>query len=324
MKIHLTLPALFAVLLLAGCASQIPLEIRQGPDSPAPSEVRGNIGAHAGRAVRWGGLLLETQNRQTVTRLVILARPLTRDGEPSGSDTSLGRFIAIVPGFLDPKVYAPDRLVTVTGILRGSEHGTVGTHDYLYPVVEAAAWYLWPEPEPPYGTPYPWWYDPWYGPWWYGGWYDPWWYDPWYYPHWYPHLRPPKHRPKPPPEPDITPLPPPHHRPLRPPESGTPVPPESGTPRPPRHDVAPAPGTPRPPRRDGTPAPGPDADRPRGNRPEVRQPPPPPPETERRRWREREREQRETIRPAPPPEIAPDTERPLHRLLQRWREREPQ
>lgn len=317
MKIRFTLPALLAVLLLAGCTSQIPLAIRQGPDSPAPAVVRENLGAYAGQAMRWGGLLLETQNRAEVTRLIILARPLSRDGEPVGSDTSLGRFIAIVPGFLDPKIFAPDRLVTVTGILRGSERGKVGAHDYLYPVIEAAAWHLWPEPEPPYGTPYPWWYDPWYGPWWYGGWYDPWWYDPWYYPRWYPHLRPPKHRP-PPPAPDSTPIPPPH-RPPRPPQGGSPVAPESDTPR---HDVAPAPGTPRPPRRDESPPPRPDADRPRNDRPAVRQPPPPPPANERQRWQEREREHRGSIRPVPPV-MEQDRDGNLQRLFQRWREREP-
>jgi outer membrane lipoprotein len=301
MRLHRrTLPALLAILLLAGCTSQIPLEIRQGPDSPAPAVARENLDAYAGQAVRWGGLLLETQNRTAVTRLVILARPLTRDGEPVDSDTSLGRFIAIVPDFLDPEVYAADRRVTVTGILRGSERGTVGGHDYLYPVVEAAAWYLWPEPEPTYAMPYPWWYDPWYGPWWYGSWYDPWWYDPWYYPHGYPHLRPPEHRPRPPPENDTL---PPHHRPRHPPAHDLPLPPEPGTPRPPRHEA-------RPP-------PGPGTERPRDARPVERQPP----AVQHRRWHEREQEHREPVHPAPPPAVEPAPEVPGQPHFRHWRER---
>jgi outer membrane lipoprotein len=190
-----------AALLLAGCASQVPLLIRQGPaDSPTPAEVRVHPGDYRGRTVRWGGLLIATGNLAQATRLTLLARPLTRDGEPALGDASLGRFIAIVPAFLDPQVYATDRLVTVTGTVLGSETARVGDHAYIYPLVEAQAWYLWPEPEAPYGYPYPWWYDPWYGPWWYGSWYDPW-YSPWYYPRWYPH----HHRPHKPGPPDTAP-----------------------------------------------------------------------------------------------------------------------
>ena len=65
--------------------------------------------------VTWGGLLIATGNLAQATRLTLLARPLTRDGEPALGDASLGRFIAIVPEFLDPKLYAPDRRLTVAG-----------------------------------------------------------------------------------------------------------------------------------------------------------------------------------------------------------------
>lgn len=257
MKPRITLAApvmLFVALLLTGCASQVPLLIRQGPaDSPTPAEVRGHVDAYTGRTVRWGGKLLATENRAQSTRLTILARPLTGDGEPALGDASLGRFITIVPDFLDPKVYTTGRLVTVTGSVRGGETDRVGEHAYVYPLVEAQAWYLWPEPEVPYGYPYPWWYDPWYGPWWYGGWYDPW-YSPWYYQRWYPYSHPHRHKPE---------------RPATPP--GT-------DPWPPRPDHPPtAPHKARPRQdSDGTPPPAhlgsPQADRPVQRRPESRTP----------------------------------------------------
>jgi outer membrane lipoprotein len=179
---HISLSAL-AALLVAGCASQVPLPIREGPaDSPAPTAVRGQVGDYAGQAVRWGGVLIATENRADTTRLTILARPLASDGEPGSGDASLGRFIAIVPEFLDPKVYAPERLVTVTGTLRGSESGRVGEHPYTYPVLEARAWYLWPRPSvSPYYYDDPWFYDPW----WYDRWHDPWYYGG--YPYAYPY-----------------------------------------------------------------------------------------------------------------------------------------
>ena len=182
MRFHFPNPGLTGLLLallLGGCASQVPLAIREAPaDSPSLALVRGDDTAgYQGQQVRFGGTIIETVNETDTTRLTVLGRPLSRDGEPTLSDDSSGRFIAVVPEFLDPKVYAADRDITVTGTLLGSEAGKVGEYDYSYPVVEATAWYLWPrETLPPYRYN-PWydpWYDPFYGPWYYRPWYDPW------------------------------------------------------------------------------------------------------------------------------------------------------
>jgi len=167
---------LLLALLLSACASQVPLNIRKAPaDNPALEQVRENTTGYLGRQVRWGGTIIATSNREASTVLTMLGRPLYRGGEPKFTDDSTGRFIAIVPEFLDPQVYAPDRQVTVSGTLLHTEDGKVGEHPYNYPVVQADAWYLWPEEtEPPYGYRYP-------------GWYDPWYYDPWYPPYAYPY-----------------------------------------------------------------------------------------------------------------------------------------
>jgi outer membrane lipoprotein len=173
-------------LMLSACASQIPQAIRQAPvDNPSVEAVRGNTADYLGREVRWGGRLIETENREHATWLTVLSSTsLSKDGEPQSGDDNGGRFIAIVPAFLDPKVYAVDRKVTVTGTLLRTETRPVGQFPYTYPVVQASSWYLWPEDaEPPYyGYPYPGWYNPWYGPW-----VGPWYANPWYpygYPYW--------------------------------------------------------------------------------------------------------------------------------------------
>ncbi len=170
--------ALLLTLLLHACASQVPPLIREAPAGSASlAEVRAQPADYPGRPVRWGGTIIETGNREDATRLTVLGRPLGDSGEPAFTDDSAGRFIAIVPEFLDPKVYAADRRVTVTGTLSHTEAGKVGEYPYTYPVVQANAWYLWPvETERPYGHEYPGWYDPWYRPW----------YDPWY-PYGYPY-----------------------------------------------------------------------------------------------------------------------------------------
>ncbi len=185
MNRHASLPALtalLAALLLSACASQIPQPIREGPaDSPAPKAVSEQVDIYQGQLLRWGGTIIKTDNSKEATRLTVLGRPLFSDGEPRLTDDSSGRFIAIVPGFLDPKVYAPDRRVTVTGTLQGSETGKVGEHAYRYPVIEAQAWYLWPRQT----DTYHYYDDPWYDPWWYDRWYSPWYYRG--YPYAYPY-----------------------------------------------------------------------------------------------------------------------------------------
>jgi outer membrane lipoprotein len=170
-------------LMLTACASQIPQAIREAPaDNPSLEAVRGNTADYLARQVRWGGKLIGTENRENATWLTVLGESLSKDGEPQSGDDSTGRFIAIVPEFLDPKVYAADRKVTVTGTLQRTETRLVGEFPYSYPIVQAQSWYLWPDvSEAPYGYPYPGWYDPWYGPW-YGPWPGPW--RPYGYPYW--------------------------------------------------------------------------------------------------------------------------------------------
>ena len=158
---------LLLALLLSACASQVPLIIREAPaGSVSLAQVREHAADYLGRPVRWGGTIVETVNRENATWLTVLERPLYKYGEPEFTDDSAGRFIAIVPEFLDPKVYAPDRRVTFTGTLLRTEAGKVGEFPYSYAVVRADAWYLWArEVERPYGYEDPWYYWPWYDPW---------------------------------------------------------------------------------------------------------------------------------------------------------------
>ena len=166
---------LLLTLLLSACASKVPQAIREAPaDSPSLQQLRSQDSDYLGRQTRLGGTIIHTENREDATWLTVLGLPLYSDGAPRLTDDSAGRFIAIVPEFLDPQVYAPDRQVTITGTVLHTEAGKVGEYTYSYPVVQADAWYLWPtRTNVPYGYPSPLWHDPWY-------------YDPWY-PYGYPY-----------------------------------------------------------------------------------------------------------------------------------------
>jgi len=171
----LHISCLLSTLLLASCASQVPVNIRQAPpNNPLLDEVRDNAVSFQSRQVRWGGEILQLDNRENATVLSVLARPLSKDGEPRSTDSSQGRFIAHIPIFIDPKVYTMGREVTVRGTVAGIETRQVGEYPYTYVVVKATDWYLWPEAVQYPADYYRWWY------------YDPWIYHPWYgYPYYH-------------------------------------------------------------------------------------------------------------------------------------------
>ena len=184
--------ALFLLALITACASQVPVAIRE-PITGAP-DVQGARAASTeliGKRVRWGGVIANVENRKQDTWIVLVDRPLNRFGRPDDSDKSGGRFIARIPGFLDPVTYEKQREMTVTGVLAESITRAIGDFPYRYPVVDVDTYYLWAKPLP---ATYPYYHDPF--------WYDPWYAHRWYRPH--PHPRPPPPpapQPPPPPQP---------------------------------------------------------------------------------------------------------------------------
>jgi outer membrane lipoprotein len=159
---------------LYACTSAVPELVRTAPEGdPSLPLVMSVPERYLNATVRWGGTIAGVHNLAGETRVEIVARELSRNGEPKSYDRSEGRFIAIFSHFLDPVIYAPDRNLTVVGRFSETTVKQLGDMDYRYPVVKVTAHYLWPKPVPRYEY------------------YDPFFYDPWYpfrYPHpWYRH-----------------------------------------------------------------------------------------------------------------------------------------
>lgn len=162
---HQILTLTTLILLLGGCSS-VPETIREAPPDAPPLQVvrQAPPEAYLGAQVRWGGTISRTENLQDKTRIEIVARSLYNDGEPKQVDTSAGRFLAVIGGFLDPAIYATGRRLTIVGEITGHKERKLGDMTYSYPVVKVKAHYLWPPPierDDPYGPRH---YDPWY-PW---------------------------------------------------------------------------------------------------------------------------------------------------------------
>ncbi len=135
-----------ALLAGAGCAS-VPEGIEDpGRDSPDLATVRGAPEAHQGETVRWGGTIAAVDNREDETLIAVVARDLQRHGQPREGDTTPGRFLARIDGFLDPAIYRTGRPITVRGTVDGTRKRAVGDYEYDHVVVATTGHHLWPQP----------------------------------------------------------------------------------------------------------------------------------------------------------------------------------
>lgn len=164
-----------ALLISTGCAHRGPEAIRLAEVLPVTvKQAKASPEQFRNVRVRWGGTLVNVENRERETLMEVLSRPLDSDGYPDVEATAGPRFLARVDGFVDPAEYAAKRLVTVVGSINGTTDGLIGEYAYSYILVDGDAVHLWPVPSPRPCCPLHPRYDPWYYPWDYP-WYGPWW-----------------------------------------------------------------------------------------------------------------------------------------------------
>ena len=140
----------WSVVLLGGCAAQVPLVIRTPPsNNPSIDEVLADFSHYQETAVRWGGAITSVKNKEHDTWIEVVRRTLDQEGAPLVTDTSLGRFVVRIGEFLDPAIYHIGRRITVYGTVYGKIEGhiTYPTREHLYtdPLVKAKSFYLWSE-----------------------------------------------------------------------------------------------------------------------------------------------------------------------------------
>ncbi|MEE4379616.1 MAG: Slp family lipoprotein [Candidatus Competibacteraceae bacterium] len=155
-----------AVMMLAGCANSggyNPLR-DTAFKGPTLQTVRTELGpdSYKGSRVRWGGEIARVENQRTETWLEVVEKPLQRSGRPRDVNTSEGRFIARISGFLDPAIYAAGRQITVIGKLTDKIQRTIGEYPYQFPVVAVDNYQLWEVRRDPEVIYY---HDPFWGPW---------------------------------------------------------------------------------------------------------------------------------------------------------------
>jgi outer membrane lipoprotein len=137
--------ALPATLLLAvaGCASP-PVFKDAPPPSPPPAEVALAPERYHGIEVIWAGKILGTRNLADTTEVQVIAYPTDASQRPDQSAPTQGRFIVVLPGYVEPLDFPPGRFLTVRGHLQGTRVGSVDAHDYVYPLLQQGDLHLWP------------------------------------------------------------------------------------------------------------------------------------------------------------------------------------
>ncbi|HEX7340853.1 MAG TPA: Slp family lipoprotein [Rhodanobacteraceae bacterium] len=134
---------ILAALLLAACAPKPIYKPATDTIHALPRTVAQTPEHYGHAAVIWGGRIVKVTNLADRTEIELLAYPLDSSQRPQIGSAAGGRFIAIVPGYLEPLNYPPGRLMTISGRLAGTRGGKVGHADYVFPLVDADQYHLW-------------------------------------------------------------------------------------------------------------------------------------------------------------------------------------
>ena len=148
----LTMPLIGILALLTGCATVASAPPSAQVEAVTVSEVIERPELFLNEDIVWGGTVLKVENRSDETWIEIIQRPLGRNDYPDLSKRSNGRFLAVVPGFLDPLDYANGRSITINGIVNGKETRKISEADYTYPVIAVADHRLWQKSQTRYAN----------------------------------------------------------------------------------------------------------------------------------------------------------------------------
>ncbi|AXF75698.1 Slp family lipoprotein [Erwinia tracheiphila] len=150
--------------LLAGCAS-VPDSVRGTSPTPQQDLVRvmNAPQLYIGQESRFGGKVVKVTNKNGVTRLEIAGMPLDDTARPVLGSPSTGRIYADIKGFADP-VDFNGQMVTVVGIITGTEKGQIGEASYNFVTIKVNGYQRWHLTQQIITPPQP--VDPWiwYGP----------------------------------------------------------------------------------------------------------------------------------------------------------------
>ena len=139
----LLLSGSLALLMLAACAPAPIYPTSTSAIIATPIQVAQSPERYAGGQVIWGGRIVQVKNYADHSEIELLAYPLDASQRPKANDSGNGRYIAVMPGYIEPLDYPNGHLMTVSGKLNGSRAGKVGEADYVFPQVSVVQSHVW-------------------------------------------------------------------------------------------------------------------------------------------------------------------------------------
>lgn len=134
-------------LLLTGCISPLPRTALDKVDRQTSfAMVADNPSAYLDRHLLLGGVVLAVEEMDEGSLLEVMEWRLTPWGEPLALHEAGRRFLVRSAQQLDPGRYQPGRLVTLTGVVLGSETRLRGEHPHNYPLFALEEIHLWRSP----------------------------------------------------------------------------------------------------------------------------------------------------------------------------------
>lgn len=134
---------LLAALLASGCATPVFKNVANRIDA-TPVDVQRAPERYTDAEVVWAGRIIAVDNRETTTEVELVGYPMDRAQRPLPEARTEGRFILVLPGYVEAYDYPSGRYVTVHGRLIGSRVKPIQERDYVFPLVRAEAVHLWP------------------------------------------------------------------------------------------------------------------------------------------------------------------------------------
>jgi len=139
---------LLTLLLVSGCSHVISEEARQTVSRDLDyAGVRSNPQLYQGKTLLLGGSIVSLEILPEGSILEVYPWRLDRWGEPKMVDPTGRRFLVNTDLLLDPVVFTPGRLITLTGTMSGTRtKPALGVTNYLYPVFQLGEVYPWDTP----------------------------------------------------------------------------------------------------------------------------------------------------------------------------------
>lgn len=132
-----------ALASLAACAPAPIYKVAPGSPVVTPLEASQSPERFSNAQVVWGGRVVGVHNLSNSSEIQVLAYPLDSSQRPKANDSGNGRFIALMPGYVEPLDYPAGSLITVAGTFQGSRAGKVGEADYVFPLVKVVRSHVW-------------------------------------------------------------------------------------------------------------------------------------------------------------------------------------